>query len=50
MGYGQHKVQEIICGSYSKIWRDYKGVPNLREKLQHGYQMEKRDITRAPMK
>ena len=50
MGDGQHEVQERICGSFSKTWHDYKGLPDLREKLQHGYQMEKWDLSRVPMK
>ena len=50
VGYSQHKVQQRICGSHSKTWCDYKGLPNLREKPQHVYQMAKQDLTKAPMK
>ena len=49
VGDGQHKVQERILGSFSMTWRDYKGLPNLREESQHGYQMEKQDLSREPM-
>ena len=33
----------------SKTWKNYKGLPDLREDSHHGYQMEKRDISREPM-
>ena len=48
-GDGQHKVQERIRGSHSKRWHDYKGLLDLGEKFQHGYQMTKQDLTTAPM-
>ena len=40
------KEYEII---YSKAWQDYKGLLYLREDTQHGYRMEKQDLSRASM-
>ena len=36
-------------GFYSKTWRDYKRILNLKEGAQHGKQLEKKDLNRVPM-